>query len=228
LGSWLLPMLAALGALGLRSRSRSLLVELLCLQIAWAAISIAGAWLPLLDPEDGHLARWITLQRLPAALLWAAPAAAALAGALPAIRLLALARRRRPDIGRLMRVALVVVHLAVPCGAWAGLAWLARRELPLPALGGLALPLAVALGLAWLRYPPEHVGRLERPTVRGLAAVAVAIAVAAAALWFGGRPLPGARAAGLLWARPGDFNNIRPWVEPQPLRLSARPSPDPA
>jgi hypothetical protein len=228
LGSWLLPMLAACAALGLRPRSRSLLVELLCLQIAWAAVSVAGSWLPLLDAADGHLARWLALQRLPAALLWAAPAAAALAGALPAIRLLALARRRRSDIGRLGRVALVVAHLAVPSGAWAGLAWLARRELPLSALGGLALPLAVALGLAWLRYPPVHVGRLERPTLGGFAAVAVAIAVAAAALWFGGRPLPGGRAAGLLWARPGDFNNIRPWVEPQPLRLPARPSPDPA
>jgi len=228
LGSWLLPVLTACGILGLRPRTRALLVELLCLQLAWAAVGVAGAWLPLLDLEDGHLARWLALHRLPAALLWAAPAAAALAAILPTIRLLALARRRRPDIGRLGRVALVCVHLGVPSGAWAGLAWLVRRELPLPAPGGLALPFAVAFGLAWLRYPPAHVGRLERPTILGFAALAVAIAVAAAALWYGGRPLPGGRAAGLLWGHPGDFNNIRPWVEPQMLELPDRPSPDPA
>lgn len=228
LGSWLLPVLTAFGVLGLRLRTRSLLVELLGLQIAWAAVSVAGAWLPLLDPEDGHLARWLALQQLPAALLWAAPAAAALAGVLPAIRLLALARRRRSDIGRLGRVALVFAHLAVPSGAWAGLVWLVRRELPPPALGSLALPLAVALGLAWLRYPPAHLGRLERPTFRGFAALALAIVVAAAVLWYGGRPLPDGRAAGLLWGRPGDFNNVRPWVAPQTLRLPGKPSPDPA
>ncbi len=214
-GSWLLPLVAAVVLMALRPRSRTWTVELTVLQAAWAAAVVAGAWLPLLDADDGHLVRWLALQRLPAAALWAAPLAAAAVALAPAVRLLELARRRTPNLGRVRRAALVAAHLVLPAATWAALATILGGETRGRSLAALAVPVAAVLILAWFRYPAPSVCRMQPPSARGAAFLAVTIVLAGAVLWGAGRPLADGRAAGLLWAEPSDFNNIRPWIAPR-------------
>lgn len=216
-GSWLLPLVAAVVLMALRPRSRTWTVELMVLQAAWAAAVVAGAWLPLLDADDGHLVRWLALQRLPAAAVWAAPLAAAAVALAPAVRLLELARRRTPNLGRLRRAALVAVHLVLPATTWAALATLLGGETRGRGLAAVAVPVAAVLVLAWFRYPAPSVCRMQPPTLRGAAVLVVTIVLAVAALWVGGRPLADGRAAGVLWGEPSDFNNIRSWIAPRAL-----------
>lgn len=216
-GSWLLPLVAAVVLMALRPRSRTWTAELMVLQAAWAAVVVAGAWLPLLDADDGHLTRWLALQRLPAAAVWTAPLAAAAVGLAPAVRLLELARRRTPNLGRVRRAALVAAHLVLPAATWVALVTIFGGEPRLHGMAALAVPVAAVLILAWFRYPAPSVCRMQPPTLRGVAGLVVTIVLASAALWGGGRPLADGRAAGVLWGEPGDFNNIRSWIVPHAL-----------
>jgi hypothetical protein len=216
-GAALLPLLVALAAIPWLPRARSLAAELAVLQAAWACAVVGLAWLPLLDLEDGHLARWLELWRLPAPLLWAAPALA-IPAVLPAtLRLLALLRISRTSTGRALRLAAVACHLVLPAAAWvAAMVFLLRVPLSPPVLAtGAAV--VVALSTAWFGYPPAFVQRLRGLTTGSFVRLAAAAAVVATIVWLAGRPLPEGRRAGLLWARPAASNNIRPWIDAAPL-----------
>jgi hypothetical protein len=216
LGYWLtslvVPLLIGVGAVSLLPRARSIAAELAVVHGAWAASVVGVAWLPLLDPGDGHLSRWLALGGLPSWLVWLAPVVAAAAAVPPTLRLLALARAARQHTGRWFRLAVVGLHLAVPCAAWSGTAWTVRGEPAIAATGAVLAPVAVAFAIAWIFYPRPYAHRLQtfsRSSWLRHAAVAIALA---ALLLAAGRPLPGGRRAGLLWSTENDKNNIRPWI----------------
>jgi hypothetical protein len=78
LGSMLLPLVTGAAVIGFLPRARSLVAELGSVQVAWAMSAISVAWLPLLDPTDGHLARYLALNNRPRVgsgwhLPWPAP-----------------------------------------------------------------------------------------------------------------------------------------------------------
>jgi hypothetical protein len=221
LGYWLassvVPLLVGLGSISLVPRARSLAGELLFLHGAWAATAVGVAWLPLLDPGDGYLTRWLALGGLPWWVIWLAPALAAPAAAPSTLRLLALARAARQHAGRWFRLAVVGLHFAAPCAAWCGVVWALRGEAALAPSLALLAPLATAGAIAWIGYPTPFAHRL-RPLSGAswlrLAALAVALAIL---LLAAGRPMPGDRRSGLVWSQPGEYNNIRPWIAAAPL-----------
>ena len=214
LGSLMVPLIVAALVIPLLLRSTSLIVEISVIQLAWGAAVVAVAWLPLLDQGDGHLVRWLDLHNLPATLVWLAPALAAVAGLLPTLRLLELARRRQKDTGRAYRVVLIVFHLVAPVVVWVGLVSLIRSAVPLEATLAIAVPVFAAILLAWLRYPAPYVRPIERPTVSSVAGLVFCAATIVVVVWITGRPLPGDASAGVLWGSPQAYNNIRPWIEP--------------
>jgi len=214
LGSIVLPMVAAIFLLTLRPKNPTLAGQLALVQMVWWAILIAGAWLPLLDPVDGHLARWLLLHELAPSLVWLAPAAAAVMAAFTSFRLLELARRSRSDLSRTARVATVVVHLVVPVSGWIGVVWIVGGAVPWRPLLGLAVPVTAALVFAWLRFPPPYPRPLQGLSSRAVAALLTAVVLAASTLWLAGRPLADGRVSGVVWGVAGSFNNIRAWIEP--------------
>ena len=216
LGSLLLPLLAAAAALPLLPRRQSLLAELLVVHWVWSAAVVAGAWLPLIDMDDGHLSRWLALNGWPPLAAWTAPLAAAAVALLPAMRVLQLARRRRPQLSRGWRISLVVFHLVAPTGCWIAVAILARGVVPYRSLGGVAIVVTAALASAWWRVPAPHAQTLRRPSTAGIAGVATLAVAMILAVWFSGRPMGGS-SAGLLWSAPQATNNIRPWIETRPI-----------
>jgi hypothetical protein len=216
LGSILLPLAVAATIIGFLPRARSFIVELTVVQIAWAMSVVAVAWVPLLDIEDGHLARFFALHGRPTALVWLAPAIAACAALLPTLRLLELTRRRRSDSPRSYRLFVVAVHFGIPTAAWIALVSLFRGSLPLRATVAVAVSIAAVLVFTWLRFPRPYAHRLDPPTPSGIGALAAAAAILASVVWFAGRPLPDGRSAGVLWAQAHSFNNIRPWIEALP------------
>jgi hypothetical protein len=218
LGSLILPLLLAATLIPLLPRKRSLLAELVLVQVSWAASVIGIAWLPLVDRDDGHLVRWLGLHDLPAAAVWLAPFVASLLGLIPTLRLLALARRRRPDTGRLYRLRLVMVHFAAPVALWAGAAAGLGDTVPLDAMIAISFPLCAAMALAWLRYPPPFAHRLEQPSRSGLTMLIATAAACAIATTVATRPRPDGECPGVLWAAPQSFNNIRPWIDAVSLR----------
>ena len=148
LGSLILPSILAATLIPLLPRKRSLLVELVLVQATWAATVTGIAWLSLGDRNDGHLVRWLSLQDLPVEWVWLAAVLAALTGLIPTLRLLALARRRRPDTGRVYRLRLVVVHFVVPAALWAGAGALVGETVPIAAMIAISCPLCAAMALA--------------------------------------------------------------------------------
>jgi hypothetical protein len=216
LGSLLLPVLAAAAALPLLPRRQSLLSELLVIHWVWSAAVVAGAWLPLIDPDDGHLARWLALNDWPSIAVWAAPGLAAAVALLPAVRLLQLARRRRPQLSRRLRISLVLLHLVAPSGCWLAVAIVTSGVVPFRSLAGVAIVVAATLTMAWWRFPAPHAQKLRRPTTPGIAGTATLAVALILAAWFAGRPIGGSR-AGVLWSAPQATNNIRPWIETRPL-----------
>ncbi len=80
----------------------------------------------------------------------------------------------------------------------------------------------VALSTAWFGYPPAFVFRLRALQLGSWLRLAAVAAAAVAIVWIAGRPMPEARRAGLLWARPTASNNIRPWIDAVPLSDIAR------
>lgn len=222
LGAPLVMLLVALLMVAYVPRPQTMAAELLAVQLAWFAAVYGLAWVPVVDLDDGHLARWLLLRRLPDWLAFVAPAAGALAALLPSLRLLALVAATRRAAGRLTRLAAVALHLVLPLAAGVALASLvAGRVMPAPLLASLAGP-ALALGLAWVGLPRPHVFPLAPVTAAALGRLLGMGLVLAGLVALAGRPLPDGRRSGLLWARPTDTNNIRPWVDPIPL-LGARP-----
>jgi len=87
-----------------------------------------------------------------------------------------------------------------------------------PAQGiALAIPLMVTMLVAWFGYPSPYVLPLREIGGAAFARAAVAAALVVTALWWAGRPLAGDRWSGVLWGTPSSLNNIRPWVEAEPI-----------
>ena len=227
-GSWLAPAFMAVGGLSLLPRARTVAAELLLVHAAWAATVVGLAWLPLLDPVDGHIGRWLGLHQLPGAVLYVVPIAAAPAAFLVSMRLLALLRIARQHTGRGLRLAAVATHLVAPAAVWIVTASLLRgTPLPLPSAAA-ALPMVVVLVVAWRSYPPAFAHRLAELETTSYVRLLVALVLVAGTVWLAGRPLADGRTAGILWAGTGLYNNVRPWIEPTPVLPGARqPAPTP-
>ena len=212
-GSYLLPLMVGVGSIPLLPRARTLAAELVTLHAAWAATLVGVAWMPLVDPVDGHLSRWLDLWNLPHALVWLGPALALPAAALVTLRLLSLVRIIRHLSSRGLRLAAVMLHLLAPAAAWVGLATAIRGGLnpwPTVAVGATA---AAVLAVAWFGYPPAFPHRLEILSRGSWLRIGAAGAVLTVAVVGAGRPLAEDRTAGVLWAHPGSYNNVRPWIE---------------
>jgi len=146
--------------------------------------------------------------------VWLSPVFAAGAALLPTLRLLQLARRRRPDIPRSYRSLVVAIHLGVPAALWLGLVSLVRGDVLTPAIFAAAAPVIAALAFAWFRYPGPYVRPLELPSAGEIIGLALAAVILAAIVWVAGRPLADGKSAGVLWGTAQSSNNIRPWIEP--------------
>ncbi len=224
LGSLALPFLVALLTVGFVPRSRTLGAELAAVQVAWAAAVVGVAWLPLLDPADGHLTHWLELRRLPSGLTSLSPAVAAIATVPAVLRLLALLGGARRKSGRGQRLGVVMLHLVVPGAVGLGAAAWLLHPTPIAALIGAAAPSVVALAIAWYGYPSPFVHPLEAVRARTFVVAAITAVVLWATVWTTGRPLGNGTSAGLLWGRAEGFNNIRSWIQPTSLRPQPSPS----
>jgi hypothetical protein len=213
-GSLVLPMVVAFGAIGLLPRSRRLGSELAILHAAWAAALVGLAWLPLIDPADGHLSRWFELWRWPAALVWLAPVLALPAAMLPALRLLSLLRIVRRDSGRIGRVTAVALHLVVPASIWFTAATMIGGDPPWWSAGAAGAASLTALGVAWKGYPSPFAHRLDGLDTGSWIRVVVGATLLLALVVAAGRPLSDGHRAGLTWSEPEAMNNVRPWIEP--------------
>jgi hypothetical protein len=212
LGSIALPLFVSLTAVRLWPKSRTLGCQLWTVHLAWANATVALAWLPLLDRADGHVARWLALHQLPSVLLWLAPILSAVAAFPATLRLLALTRVARPHTGRWLRLAMVALHLGVPCSIWAGLAWAVSGRPPIVPAVAMMAPLAIAASVAWFGYPTPFPHRLDPLSRTSWLRVAACAVIILGLLLAAGRPLAGDLRAGLLWGEPRAYNNIRPWI----------------
>jgi hypothetical protein len=221
-GSYFLPLAVAFGSVSLLPRARTLAAELVVLQWAWACALVGVAWLPLVDPKDGHLARWLDLWDLPHRAVWLAPVLALPAAVFLGLRLLALLRVIRRQPGRGLRLAAMTLHLGVPAAVWVGLASWARGELMVwPTIAAAATVMTVWV-VAWIGFPPAFPHRLEPLTGGSWVRVVVTAVLLIAAVIGAGRPLSRDHRAGILWAHPGLYNNVRPWIETIGLTPSTR------
>lgn len=218
LGSILLPLVVAVTIIGFLPRARSLVTQLSCIQVAWAMSLVAVAVLPVLDNEDGHLARFLALHGWPTALVWLSPVFAAGAALLPTLRLLQLARRRRPNIRRSYRLLVVAIHLGVPATGWLALVSLVHGSVPTQAVIAGAAPVIAALAFAWFRYPDPYVRSLELPQAGEIIGLAFAVVIMATIVWAAGRPLANGQTAGVLWGTAQSSNNIRAWIDPWSIK----------
>jgi hypothetical protein len=213
LGSLVVPAVFAVGVIHVIPRARTLASELLAVHVAWGTAVVGLAWLPLLDPVDGHLARWLQLTDLHDELIWLAPLSAVFIAILPTLRLLALARIARPHTGRGLRLAIVLLHFGVPCVWWvAGMTAIRGEPAIVSSLAVLSV-LAVAAAVAWFGYPPAFVHKLGEMETASWVRLFGTAAVAILVLWLAGRPIENGKAAGILWGTPGAYNNVRPWIE---------------
>jgi hypothetical protein len=233
LGSTVLPLALAAAVLPLTLRLRTLVGHLVALQTAWISLVVAASWQRCLDPDLGHLARWLHFRAAPAELGWIAVAVATSLAVPIALRLIALARIDRFNLGRARRLSLVALHLVPVPVAWAAFTVWLRGTVPIEACVAAGLPLVAGLAVAWAGYPApltHAVARLRPISVVGLAtAAALGWAACAAA----GRPLPDGRAAALQWGASTSVNNLRdwmaprraPWLDPRPTDGYAIPDP---
>ena len=225
LGSTAAPLLVAALAMPLTLRVRGLVGQLLAVQLAWNSVVVGTLWQAGLDPEHGHLTRWLEFRGLAPELRLLAVAAAAVAVVPVTLRLLAVARISRHHLRRRRRLALVAGHLVPVPLAWAVLSSHLRGALPLEAAAIASVPVGVALAVAWVGYPAPLTHPVAPVRAGALAGLLVAVGLAWAGLGVAGRPLPGDRATAVQWARAGSFNNIRPWMAPmQPPWLDGAPT----
>ena len=227
LGSTLLPLVVAVTVIGFLPQARSLVTQLVCVQISWGMSLVAVAVMPVLDSGDGHLARFLALHGWPTTLVWLFPVFAAVAALWPTLRLLQLARRRRSEIRRSYRLLIVVMHLGVPAMGWLALLSLIHGSVLIPAIIAAGPPLFAGLAFAWFRYPGPYVRRLEKPRAGEITVLTLAAGILIATVWFAGRPLSNGRSAGVLWGTAQSSNNIRPWIEPwsitsDPAKIQSR------
>lgn len=225
LGSLILPALIALIAVRLLPRPRTVAGELTVIQAAFA-LAVGGlGWLPLIDPVGGHLARWLALHHLPSSLLLVPPLAGAVTVLPGVFRLLSFQRTVHQAPGASRRFGVTLLHFLPPALLWIGLGSALAGRIPILPTAGVLLPVAVALLAASVFSAEPWVLPLE-PGRTGTPFLFAATALVLGGLvLFAGRPLPGNRAAGILWAPPNAFNNVRPWVVPVELfaERSARP-----
>jgi hypothetical protein len=213
LGSTALPMLVAVLLLTVRVRKPTVVGQLMLIQAAWWASILGGTWLPLLDPVDGHLSRWLLLHRLPPALVWIAPAGSIILATLASSRLLELARAAHPDLGRGTRTVMILLHLILPVAGWlVAVSFIGHGAPPVPSSLGVAAPATAAVVFGFIRYPSPFSRPLEGPSPPAVGVLLVGAATLVGAMWFAGGPLPGGRARGVVWDSPESFNNIRPWI----------------
>jgi len=217
LGSLILPLLLAAVLIPFVPRARSVAGELVMVQLSWMLAVVGGAWLPLLDPAQGHLVPLLGFRMLPGGLVWLAPITAGVTVLLPTLRLIALARVASGDISRLGRMGLVVTHLAPPVVAWGALVSVLRGAPPLAACAAALLLLALALVIAWVGYPPPFVQTLVPLRAASFAWAGVVLAALIGLWWFTGRALPGDQRAGILWGHRDARNNVRAWIAPTQL-----------
>jgi hypothetical protein len=224
-GGSVLCLLVGACAVPFVPRPNSIGAELLMLQLAWACTVIGGAWLPLLDLEDGQIVRWFLLHEMDRNMVWVVPGLAAIASLVPATRLLALARAGQLDLGRRRRLLIVLVHLGLPLAPWVVGVSLLRGSLPIAATIAVLCPLLVAWIFAWYRYPRPFLQDRRPLGFSSILLMPIAIAAVAGAIAISGRPLPEQRVSGLLWSHPFANNNIRPWITPLPLPGLGQPPP---
>ncbi len=217
LGSLALPLLVALLVVPLLPRPRSLAAELATVQLAWGSALVGLAVIPLLDPAGGHLARWLQLHGAPPALRWLAPAVGALAALPAASRLLSVDREAVAHPPRWRRMAVVLLHLALPSLLWLVVLSVAGGSVPREAAMAMAGPLLAALLLAWIAVPSRLAHRLQAPTGSSWSWLILLAALMWSVTAVAGRPLPGGGNAALLWGRPLATNNIRDWMQPMDL-----------
>lgn len=222
LGSLALPLIIAAGIIALLPRAHTLFAELAVVQVAWSFAVVAGAWQPLLEHDDGHFARWLSLHGRPHELVWTAPIVASAIALVPTVRLLEMARRRQSSARAIARVAIVFIHLGAPVIAWIMLTTIVRGSLALAATVAAAAPLLISIIVSWLRYPAPHVHPLEPVTPSRFIGTLLAATLIAIFVWFAGRPLPEDRSAGILWGTPQSFNNVRPWIDPWSVNPGGR------
>jgi hypothetical protein len=221
-GSYILPLLVATGSIQLLPRARTIAAELVVMQWAWGCALVGVAWLPLVDAADGHLARWLELWDLPHQAAWCAPVLALPTAVFIALRLLELVRVIRRETGRSLRLGAVTVHLGLPAVVWVGLATWMRHDLMVWPTVAAAAVVLTALVVAWIGYPPAFPHRLEALTGGSWGRVVVTAVVLAAIVVGAGRPVAGDRRAGILWAHPGLYNNVRPWIDTTGITPSTR------
>ncbi len=222
LASSVVPLVIALVLAPLAPRARSVTAELNVLLASWWLAVVALAWVPMLDPSDGHLVRWLTLHDRSPLLVWIVPAASGVVAALPALHLLGLVHRSVPTLRRRHRLAIVGAHLWLPTAAWVCVASMAAGTVPSRAAAAVIIPLVVATAVAWLGYPRRRPDRLDPASFGGVVTVLVAALVAWSVLAIAGRPLAGGRVAGVQWSVADRHNNVRSWIEPWRI-VSSRP-----
>lgn len=218
LGSLVLPAAVAALALGFVPRPRTWAAEMATVHVAWASIVVSLAWLPVLDLHEGHFVRWLRFRELPEVLVFLAPMVAAALAFLPVLRLLAVERSARRHLGRGQRILTVLIHLCLPAAAWVAVSTVVAGGIVVFALASAAIPLLIALGIAWLWYPAAVPQRLAPVGVGSIFRGVVVAIVLFSTLWLAGRPLSGGRCSGILWATPTSMNNIRSWIEPLNIR----------
>ncbi len=214
LGSVALPLVVAFTAIALLPRPRRITSELVTAQLAMAAAAVGGAWLPLVEPSESHLARWLAFRRWPDELVLLAPLLAVAAVVLPTLRVLALARIHHREMPRLLRVATVLLHLVLPAATFVAVATALLGRVPVSAAVAVLFAVAVAPIVAFIGYPPALVRPVEGVGGRQLAWWLVAALAAVSMVGLAGRPLPSDRVSGVLWGRPAAYDNIRRWIEP--------------
>lgn len=214
LGSMILPLLTAVFLLLWRTRKPTLIGQLAIAQTAWWAAVVTGIWLPLLDPNDGHLARWLLLHEFPATFVWIVVLGATCVALAAAYRCLEIARGLHREPGRWTRVAIVFLQLIVPVAVWQVVVTVLCGEPPARPILALLATVTAVTALAFFGYPPPYPRPLGPPSRTGIIALVAVAVVATSIAWWAGRPLGNGRVLGVLWAAPESFNNIRPWVEP--------------
>jgi len=218
LGSLVGPLAVVLATVALLPRPRWLSAEIAIVQFGWILAVISGAWLPLLEPPNGHLGIYLKLSRAPGELLWLAPILTSVVAAIPTLRLLALLRAGHPRASRLTRMITVVLYFGLPLVGWFFVVTSFRATLPTHAMAATLCPLLVGIIIAWYGHPSGLVHNLRNVGWMGVASAVASVGLFWGIVGWAGEPIDEKRAMGVVWATPSSFNNIRDWVEAVSLR----------
>lgn len=221
IGYWLGSIVAGLGlSLGIGlflSRSSNVASQLIAIQYSWSLALVTGAWYPLSDPGEGHLERFLALQRLPGEIVWLAPLIAAVAAIPAVLRLLALGRGSRSSYSAPHRVFHVFAVFLFPLIGWLVACAIMAGRLPIEACIACAAPLGAALIVAVVGWGQRPVIDPRPIALRSWCWAAVVGVLLAGAVYGAGRPLPSGGTVGILWNAPNGFNNIRGWIDARTL-----------